>query len=267
MRVVITGAAGRIGAEIVEELTGEHKLLLIDRVAVPQRKSLFQSAKKSFRGEPISNKALRAGRLSGDRFTPSTQKTVEWILTENIIRFWYPEVIDKHDGGYRLNHGLDGRWRGPANKSLVTQARTLWFFSRLMNSDYRSDEYLAAARHGYEFMRDRMWDKEFGGFYWELDSAGHTAVDPKKRLYGQAFVLYALTEYVRASGDPAGKAAAAQFFELIETKAHDARHGGYRENFRHDWTIGNPVEDIISTRCPMAMTSKTSGCSWKLVEP
>ena len=40
MRVVITGAAGRIGALMVEELTAKHELLLIDRVAVPQRKSI-----------------------------------------------------------------------------------------------------------------------------------------------------------------------------------------------------------------------------------
>ena len=95
---------------------------------------------------------------------------------------------------------------------------------------------LAAARHGYEFLRDRMWDKEFGGFYWEVDSAGHNVVDPEKRLYGQAFGLYALTEYVKASGDTAGKASATQLFDLIETNAHDARYGGYRENLQRDWS-------------------------------
>ena len=41
MRVVITGAAGRIGALMVEELGEDHDLLLIDRVAVPQRKSVI----------------------------------------------------------------------------------------------------------------------------------------------------------------------------------------------------------------------------------
>jgi nucleoside-diphosphate-sugar epimerase len=40
MRVVITGAAGRIGVQMVEEFTEEHELRLIDRVPVPQRKSV-----------------------------------------------------------------------------------------------------------------------------------------------------------------------------------------------------------------------------------
>ena len=41
MRVVITGAAGRIGVQMVEELTEEHELRLIDRMPVPRRKSII----------------------------------------------------------------------------------------------------------------------------------------------------------------------------------------------------------------------------------
>lgn len=190
--------------------------------------------KKFFRSQTV-DRVRSTGRPVAHGFLTSVRTSIDQVLRENIIRFWYPEVIDTQDGGYRLNHGLDGRWRGPGNKSLVTQARTLWFFSRLMNSDYRSDEYLAAARHGYEFLRDRMWDKEFGGFYWEVDSVGHAAVVSEKRLYGQAFGLYALTEYVTASSDPAGRAIADQLFDLIETKAHDVQYAGYRENLLRDW--------------------------------
>lgn len=40
MRIIITGAAGRIGSTLVQELSGEHELCLIDRTAVPGRTSL-----------------------------------------------------------------------------------------------------------------------------------------------------------------------------------------------------------------------------------
>jgi uronate dehydrogenase len=40
MRVVITGAAGKIGSQIVEELSDRHKLCLIDRRPVPGRNSV-----------------------------------------------------------------------------------------------------------------------------------------------------------------------------------------------------------------------------------
>jgi NAD+ dependent glucose-6-phosphate dehydrogenase len=40
MRVVITGAAGRIGSEMVQELSNSHELCLIDRVPVPGKTSI-----------------------------------------------------------------------------------------------------------------------------------------------------------------------------------------------------------------------------------
>ena len=166
-----------------------------------------------------------------------TRRILKRILTENIVPFWYPEVIDNNEGGYRLNHDLKGKWKGPANKCLVTQSRTLWFFSRLANSPYGLPEHLQAARHGYEFLRDRMWDQQFGGFYWEVDSSGRGVARLEKQIYGQAFALYALTEYVRASGDSSAKATTKEVFRLIEAKAHDKRYGGYRDILQRDWML------------------------------
>ena len=174
-------------------------------------------------------------QATSDSCAVSSCKTLERILTENIIPFWYPEVIDEKDGGYRLNHDLEGRYQGPANKCLVTQARTLWFFSRLANSRYGAPGHLEAARHGHAFLRDRMWDQPFGGFYWEVDSAGRVS-RPEKQIYGQAFALYALTEYATASGDSSAKVTAKALFRLMETRARDQRYGGYRDILQRDWT-------------------------------
>ena len=41
MRVIITGAAGEIGTQIVEELSAAHELCLIDRVSVSEQKSII----------------------------------------------------------------------------------------------------------------------------------------------------------------------------------------------------------------------------------
>jgi NAD+ dependent glucose-6-phosphate dehydrogenase len=41
MRVIITGAAGQIGTQIVEELCATHEICLMDRLPVPGRKSLI----------------------------------------------------------------------------------------------------------------------------------------------------------------------------------------------------------------------------------
>ncbi len=40
MRVVITGAAGQIGTQMVEELSAIHEASLVDRLPVPDRKPM-----------------------------------------------------------------------------------------------------------------------------------------------------------------------------------------------------------------------------------
>jgi len=47
VRVIITGAAGRIGREMVEELFGTHELCLLDRSLVPGRKSIVADLARS----------------------------------------------------------------------------------------------------------------------------------------------------------------------------------------------------------------------------
>lgn len=131
-----------------------------------------------------------------------THALLEKLLLENILPFWYPGVIDEEHGGYRLNHDAEGQWLGPSDKALVTQARAVWFFSRLFNSKYGKPEQLEAARHGFRFLKSKMWDHEHGGFYWSVSNDGSEAVESQKHLYGQGFGLYALAEYVRASRDP-----------------------------------------------------------------
>jgi mannose/cellobiose epimerase-like protein (N-acyl-D-glucosamine 2-epimerase family) len=165
------------------------------------------------------------------------QETLEQILTKNIISFWYPQAVDLEDGGYRIPHDSVGRGKSRASKSLVGQARTVWFFSRLAQSRYGSTEHLKAAKHGYDFLCGRMWDADFGGFYWEVDAARPIATKPDKHLYGQAFGLYALAEYVRASEDSSAMGAARELFNLFEIHAHDGRYGGYREFFKRDWKV------------------------------
>jgi mannobiose 2-epimerase len=81
-----------------------------------------------------------------------------------------------------------------------------------------------------------MWDRDFGGFYWEADSAGERATIPVKHLYGEAFGLYALSEYARVSGDAEAAALAQTLFRLLERSAHDTSYGGYLEFFQRDWT-------------------------------
>jgi cellobiose epimerase len=185
------------------------------------------------------------------------REKLERLLLRNIIPFWYPRVLDLEHGGYLLNHDLSGKWKGPANKRLVVQARTLWFFSRLQRTGYAKPEYAEAARHGFEFLTKKMWDEQCGGFYWEVSPSGEGATMPHKQMYGQAFALYAISEYAASSGDERGKELAGRLFEVIERRAHDKLHGGYAESFGREWKPERNASRIFASLQPTAKTMNT----------
>jgi cellobiose epimerase len=179
--------------------------------------------------------ALTADEHPSAKVVQQTRLQLTRILTDNIIPFWYPAVIDDEHGGYRLNHDIAGRWRGPAAKGVVSQARTLWFFSRLARSGFGTSEHLDAAAHGFHFLKHRLWDDQFGGFYWETDATGRVATAPRKHAFGQVAALYALCEYVQASNNESAEALCRQLFDLLQEHAYDALYGGYKEFLDRDW--------------------------------
>jgi mannobiose 2-epimerase len=81
-----------------------------------------------------------------------------------------------------------------------------------------------------------MWDSANGGFYWEVDVTGNQKLKPDKHLYGQAFGLYAISEYYLAGGKQEVLDFAVQLFHLLDEKSHDKLDGGYLESFNPDWT-------------------------------
>ena len=160
----------------------------------------------------------------------------EKILTENIASFWYSKSLDRRNGGYTINFGPDGELKGAGTKMIVSQARTVWLFSRLARAGYNGDEYIEAADLGYRFLKEKMWDSKNGGFYWEVDATGDKKLKTRKHLYGQAFTLYAMSEFYLATGRKDALDFSVRLFNLLEAKAYDKTYGGYVEFFNEDWT-------------------------------
>ena len=174
---------------------------------------------------------------------------LERALTENIAGFWYPRSLDRKYGGYIIAFDPKGEPKREYTKGLVTQARTLWLFARLARGGFKGPgwgnrEMLEAADWGYRFLSEKMWDHEHGGFYWEVDATGDRRLRPRKMIYGQAFALYALSEYYLAGRRKEALDFAEQFFRLLDAKAHDRTYGGYIEAFEEDWT---PLPDGETT--------------------
>jgi mannobiose 2-epimerase len=185
------------------------------------------------------------------------------ILVENIMPFWYPKTLDLERGGYCLNHDIKGKPLGKGTKMIVTQSRMLWYFSKLYNSGWAGKEALEAAEHGFNFLREKMWDEDYGGFFWEVDFQGNVQKD-FKNMYGQGFALYGLSEYMIASKSKEAAELARELFELMEKHAYDREYGGYREFFTRNWSI--PERDMMTYIAP-SVEIKTMNTHLHLLEP
>ena len=160
---------------------------------------------------------------------------VEAEVRSGILPFWQKNAIDEEFGGFRGQVANDLTIDPRAGKGLILNARILWTFAKAY-SVYREPIYLATARRAYDYLCDYFWDNEFGGVYWMVDHLGHP-MDTRKRIYGQAFAVYALAEYAHATGDPQAIDRAMSLVAQIELAGHDAEHGGYFETYERDWTL------------------------------
>ncbi|MCL2461490.1 MAG: AGE family epimerase/isomerase, partial [Defluviitaleaceae bacterium] len=153
----------------------------------------------------------------------------------NILPFWMKYDVDGEQGGFYGEISNDLRVRKEAGKALVLNARILWTFSAAYRI-FKGREYLATAERAYEYIVKRFIDAEYGGAYWMLDYRGEPA-NARKQIYGQAFLIYALSEYYMASGAEESLKHAVSIYECIERHAWDGEYGGYFEAYTKDWGL------------------------------
>jgi mannobiose 2-epimerase len=155
-------------------------------------------------------------------------------LFGHILPFWCGPALDNEQGGWMgwLSNDLKPDRTQP--KGLIVNSRILWAFSAVHQA--RPDAmFRQMADRAFDYVMNRFWDAQLGGAFWRLDDAGRV-LDDSKKIYGQAFYIYALTEYHRAFRAPLALARAIDLFDLIERNAHDATFGGYLEVRRRDWS-------------------------------
>ena len=156
------------------------------------------------------------------------------ILKSSIVDFYLSGCIDRDNGGY-LENLRDNRFVPTGEKFLTMQGRQLWFFSTLVREGIETDAALAAARAGIDFLQDKMLDRRHGGYFAKVSDAGRPT-DRRKHVYLNAFALFGLVAFYRATADEHALTAAKHLFHVLEEKAHDRQHGGYLECFAEDWS-------------------------------
>ena len=161
------------------------------------------------------------------------RRQLEEELTRNILPFWITHAMDKVNGGFygAVTNNLEIHNEVP--RSAILCARILWTYA----TAYRKlgdKEYLAMSNWAYGYLRQVYLDPEYGGVYWTVDAVGKPVLD-RKHHYAQAFAIYGLSEYYRATEQPESLTLAQTLFHLLEEHAYDPVYGGYLEGSSRKW--------------------------------
>jgi mannobiose 2-epimerase len=155
-------------------------------------------------------------------------------LESNLLPFWRVRAVDHESGGFIAEMAADGIVHRRAPRGLILASRLVWTFAALYR-ELGDGVDLELARRADAALESGFRDLEHGGYLWRVGADGRP-LDRSKKIYGQAFCIYALSELRRATGDESILDRAKQLFHLVEDHAHDERFGGYVEARAMDWS-------------------------------
>lgn len=188
-------------------------------------------------------------------------KQMQFAAKEQLLDKYYPGNLDTLYGGYLSTFSYDLKPVGSQDKMIVTQARHTWSTAKAALF-YNDTAYIGMARHGYYFLRDKMWDPVYGGFFNLVNRQGIVKGEIKE-AYGNSFGIYALAAYFQCSGDTGALNLAKSAFAWLEKNSHDKKHKGY---YQHLGRNGTPVKRPASTPGASAMGYKDQNSSIHLLE-
>jgi mannobiose 2-epimerase len=154
-----------------------------------------------------------------------------------ILHYWATNSIDLERGGFVGRIDQENNIEPNAPKGSVLNARILWAFSAAFIHT-KNPLHLELATRAYKYIREYFTDHEMGGLYWSVDAGGRM-LDGHKQVYAQAFGIYAMSEYYRATNEKQALDLAFEWYQLIEKYSHDRERGGYVEAFARDWGFLN----------------------------
>ena len=119
-------------------------------------------------------------------------------LTENLLPWWMTYDVDEENGGFYGEVDNDNKPVPHATKFITLNARLIWTFA----SAYRvlkDEKYKVMADRAYTYFIRHFWDEAHNACHTRVDEFGNP-VDTHRYIYGNAFAVYGLSEYARATG-------------------------------------------------------------------
>ncbi len=156
-------------------------------------------------------------------------------LVNDILPYWMEKTIDNEQGGFYGRIDGENNLQPKADKGSILNARILWTFSAAYNQ-FKNPQYLEIANRAFDYFISHFIDKINGGVFWMVDYMGNPT-ESKKQIYAQAFAIYGLSEYFKATKNEEALIAAQNIFYLIEHHAFDQEEDGYFEAYDQQWHL------------------------------
>ena len=156
-------------------------------------------------------------------------------LHNNILSYWKKYGVEKDGNGFYGAVDLDNNPVPASNKTSVLNARILWTFAAAARR-FPGKGYEEMAHKAYRVISEDFADREYEGYYMELDSGNKVANDIK-HTYAQAFVIYSLSQYYEFNPAKEVINKIQEFFYFLDRKTKDPHHPGYLESFTREWEL------------------------------
>jgi N-acylglucosamine 2-epimerase len=141
-------------------------------------------------------------------------------LLDDVLPFWLKNSLDREHGGFFTCLDRDGKVFD-TDKFIWLQCREVWLFSALYNRLEQRADWLAAARHGADFLRRHGRDAE-GQWYFSLARDGQPLVQPYN-IFSDCFAAMAFSQYALATGGEDDKAVAMQAYNNVLRRKDNPR--------------------------------------------
>jgi len=165
------------------------------------------------------------------------KKEITNELLEGILPFWSTFVV-REDGKIYGEVNCDNL-ASESSVGGVQMARLLWTYSAIQRAGIGPDnrkrmDFL------FDFIREKLYDKEYGGTYWHINLDG-TTIDAKKQIYAIAFTIYGLVEYYQVTRRQDALDLAISLFYDIEKHSFDKQNNGYYEAYSRTWGAAGDI--------------------------
>ena len=152
---------------------------------------------------------------------------------ESVMKFYHPHCINNNTGGFFQYFRDDGSIYDFDSKHLVSSTRFIFNYS-MASIKFDNKDYLDAALHGIDYLRDSHLNKNTGGYAWTMKGA--EVNDSTNYCYGLAFVLLAYSSAYKA-GILKAKDYIEETYQLMEKHFWSKEYELYSDEISADWKV------------------------------